>query len=121
MTEDKIVLDKMSFYAYHGFLAEERVLGQEFKVTSEMYLSLAEAGEEDDLKKTVNYAAIYSDISTVMTGGPYLLLETLAEKIAAVVLAYTRVETVRVEVEKTKPPLPGVMEGVKVCILRKKK
>ncbi len=121
MTKDKIVLDKMSFYAYHGFLEEERVLGQEFKVTVEIYCSLAEAGEEDDLKKTVNYAAIYSDISTVMTGGPYLLLETLAEKIAAVILVYAQVEAVRVEIEKTKPPLPGIMESVKVCIYRKKK
>ncbi|RJX25043.1 MAG: dihydroneopterin aldolase [Dethiobacter sp.] len=111
----------MSFYGYHGFLEEERKLGQEFKVNLELYLPLGKAGKSDDLSKTIDYAKIYQDTNKIIKGNPVLLLEALAEKIANTVLLYQQVEAVRVSVIKTKPPLPGLMEGIEVCIFRERK
>jgi dihydroneopterin aldolase len=121
LKKDKIVLKNMSFYGYHGFLEEERKLGQEFKVNLELYLPLGKAGKSDDLSKTIDYAKIYQDTNKIIKGNPVLLLEALAEKIANTVLLYQQVEAVRVSVIKTKPPLPGLMEGIEVCIFRERK
>ncbi len=111
----------MLFYGYHGVLSEERILGQEFKVSIEIFVPLEKAGKNDDLTKTINYAEVYQVVQNIILGEPVSLLETLAEKIASRVLAYDLVEGVRIEVEKSKPPIPGIMEGVKICILREKK
>lgn len=121
MPKDKILLQGMEFYGYHGVLPEERALGQPFRVTAAVYLPLAAAGCRDSLEDTVNYALLYEDIREIMTGDPVKLLETLAEKVAAALLSHEEVEGVSVEVEKTKPPLPGLLDGVKVCIHREKR
>ena len=53
---DKITLKGMEFYARHGALKEEHILGQKFTVDITMYLCLAGVGTDDDLEKQVNYA-----------------------------------------------------------------
>ncbi len=120
MMEDKILMHKMSFYGYHGALEEERVLGQVFSVSLEISLPLQAAGNSDRLQETLNYARVYRDVQAIMTGPAVNLLETLAERIATAVLAYAKPSSVQVKVTKINPPLPGVMEGVEVCIVRKK-
>ena len=56
---DRIILDHMEFYAYHGRNPEERILGQPFVVDLEVYLDLDMAGKSDDIKETVSYADLY--------------------------------------------------------------
>lgn len=121
MKEDRIMMEGLKFYGYHGVLPEEKALGQPFTVSVNIYLPLGAAGREDDLEKTINYALVYRDIAAIMEGPPVQLLETLAEKIAAAVLAYEAALGVEVTVGKTKPPIPGVMDGVKVWIHRTKR
>jgi dihydroneopterin aldolase len=120
LPEDKIILEGLLFYGYHGVLPEERSLGQPFRVSVHIYLPLKAAGQEDNLEKTINYAQVYREIAAIMEGTPVQLLETLAERIAGAVLAYEAALAVQVTVEKTKPPLPGIMDGVKICIHREK-
>ncbi len=120
MPEDKIILEGLLFYGYHGVLTEEQTLGQPFKVSVTLYLPLGPAGREDNLEKTINYAHVYRDIAAIMEGPSVQLLETLAERIAGAVLAYEAALAVQVTVEKTKPPIPGMMDGVKICIHRVK-
>jgi dihydroneopterin aldolase len=120
LPEDKIILEGLLFYGYHGVLAEEKALGQPFSVSVTLYLPLEEAGREDNLEKTINYAHVYRDIAAIMEGPPVQLLEALAERIAGAVLAYEAVSAVQVTVAKPKPPIPGMMDGVKICIHREK-
>ena len=119
--QDKIVLAGMEFYAYHGVLPEERELGQPFRVSVHIYLPLQTAGQRDSLEETLDYRKTHARIGEIMTAPPVNLLETLAERVAEAVLAQEGAAAVYVEVEKTRPPLPGIMEGVKVCIRREKK
>ena len=121
MEQDKIVLEGMAFYGYHGVLPAERELGQRFRVSVHMYLTLKEAGEKDDLSRTLDYGEVYRKVEAIVTGKPVKLLETLAERVAEAVLGYDAVKGVRVMVEKTSPPLPGCMDGVKVWINRRGK
>jgi len=59
MAHDKLIMEGLEFYGYHGTLAAEQELGQRFILDIELALDLRRAGETDDLAATVNYAAVY--------------------------------------------------------------
>lgn len=80
---DRIVLDHMEFYGYHGCLPEERQQGQTFFVDLTMQLNLRAAGEQDDLGQTVNYADVFTKIRGIVEGEPCQLIEAVAERIAS--------------------------------------
>jgi dihydroneopterin aldolase len=101
MATDKIVLEGMHFFGYHGTLPEERTLGQRFTVDVELRLDLRAAGRTDDLTKTVDYSEVYRQARAVAEGEPVNLTETVAERIAASVLErHSIVHSVRVRVQK---------------------
>ena len=83
---DRIFLHGMRFMACHGVLPHEREVLQAFEVDAELRLDLREAGETDDLRNTVNYAAVYELIRQVIEGAPKALIEALAEEAAACLL-----------------------------------
>ncbi len=117
---DYIHLNEMEFYGYHGALPEETKLGQRFRVTVSLATDLAEAGQTDNLDKTVNYAEVYSVCRAIVEGEPVKLIETVAEKIAATVMEEfaAKVTGVRVVLIKPDPPIPGHYASVSVDITR---
>lgn len=116
---DKIFLQKMHFYAYHGVLPEENRLGQRFQVDLELYLDLAPAGATDDLEKTINYAEVYEAVRQEVEENRYKLLEKMADQIARRLLIQFAIEEVLVRVTKPDPPIPGHYQAVGVEIKRK--
>ncbi len=115
---DRIILNGMQFYGYHGVMPAEQELGQPFIVDLEMYCDLREAGEKDDLTKTVDYSHVYELVQGIVTGEPFQLIEALAERIAAVVLAEFPLKQVLVRVRKPHAPLKGIFTDVAVEIRR---
>ena len=119
MTADRIVLEGMQFYAYHGAVREERSLGQPFLVDLEAELDLSIPGTTDDREDTVSYTHLYRVVKEVMEGEPKNLLETLAEVIARRTLDDFPLQAVKVRVTKTRPPIKGaVITGAAVEIYR---
>lgn len=118
---DKIILEKMEFYGYHGVYPEENKLGQRYRVDLTAYVDLKQAGQTDDLNKSVNYAEIYTLCKEIVEGERYNLIETVAERIAAGVLAkHKRIQACTVKVIKPDPPIPGHYQSVAVEIERKR-
>ena len=119
---DRIVLEGMQFYAYHGAIREERSLGQPFLVDLEAELDLSIPGTTDDRDDTVSYTHLYRVVKEVMEGEPKNLLETLAESIAGRALDDFPLQAVKVKVTKTRPPIKGaVITGAAVEIYRAKR
>lgn len=104
---DRIILEGMQFYGYHGVNPEERVLGQRYVVDLTADLDLQRAGQSDRLEDTVSYSHIYRTVRMVMEGEPRNLLESAAQAIADSVLAEFPVEAVSVTVKKPNPPVRG--------------
>ncbi|WP_252505054.1 dihydroneopterin aldolase [Sporosarcina sp. Marseille-Q4943] len=117
---DYIHLNEMEFYGYHGALKEETVLGQRFRANVSLAVDLAEAGETDDLKKTVNYAEVFEVCRTVVEGEPKKLIESVAEEISNLILQTfpEQVRGVRVVLIKPDPPIRGHYVSVSVEITR---
>ena len=53
---DKIIINSLRLFAYHGVNPEEQEDGQFFILDIEADIPLSKAGESDDLNDTVSYA-----------------------------------------------------------------
>ena len=104
---DRIILEGMQFYGYHGVNPEERTLGQRYVVDLAADLDLSRAGQSDRLEDTVSYSHIYRTVRVVMEGEPRNLLESAAQAIADRVLAEFPIDAVTVKVRKPNPPVRG--------------
>lgn len=122
MTRDTLTLSRMRFFGHHGVLPEEAARGQDFEVTVQLELPLANAGRTDDLTRTVDYRAVHEAVRTVMEGPPCKLAEALAEAVATELLrAFPLVRAVEVEVIKPKPPVDFICAGLTVRVRRTRK
>lgn len=118
---DKIILERMEFYGYHGAFAEENKLGQRFYVDVVAHVDIRPAAASDDLNQTINYVDIFERIRQIVEGQPYKLLETLTERIASVLLDdYTTINEVEVKVTKPHPPANIHFAGVAIQVHRKR-
>ena len=121
MGQDRILLEGMVFYGFHGVNLAERETGQRFLVDLDVTRDLRPAGLSDDIEDTVSYAHLYRLVKEVVEGPPRNLLETLAETIAQRVLDEHDVEAVRVTVRKPEAPIKGsVLAGAGVEVFREK-
>lgn len=118
---DKITVEKMAFYGYHGLYAEEKVLGQRFYVDVVAYLDIKRAAISGDMNDSVNYVHIFELVQSIVEGKPFTLLESLTEHIASEVLAqFPLIQEVLVKVVKPHPPAPIHFSGVAIEIRRKR-
>ena len=116
---DKIFVNQMSFYGYHGVFPEETKLGQRFKVDLMVETDLSKAGRSDNLEDSVNYGELYEVCKAVVEGKTFKLVESVAENIAADLLSkFPSIQTCTVKVYKPDPPIPGHYESVAIEIVR---
>lgn len=118
---DRIILEGMQFYGYHGRNDEERVLGQPFEVELEAELDLTAAGVSDDIADSVSYTDLYRVAKRHVEGPGQNLVEAVAHAIASEILEAYPVESVRVRVMKVRPPIKGgVLSGAGVEVFRRR-
>ncbi|MDQ0216174.1 dihydroneopterin aldolase [Oikeobacillus pervagus] len=116
---DKIFLEGLDFYGYHGVFPEENKLGQRFRVDLTLHAPLKKAGKSDDLKNSVNYADVYEIAKTMVEKKQFKLIEAVAEHISSEILAtFSSVESCTVKVTKPNPPIAGCYQSVAVEITR---
>lgn len=118
---DKIYVNQMAFYGYHGVFKEENTLGQKFVIDVVLELDLTAAGRSDNLDETINYAEIYNLTKDIAEGPPYDLVEAVGEAVAENMLkTFEPVQICHVKVTKPGPPIPGYYESVAVEITRQR-
>ena len=109
--EDKIFIKNLVIPCKIGVLEKERSKAQDVIVNVEIFHELSEAGITDDVNETVNYAEIRQKIFDAVSSGESKLLETVAQKIASLLLEDTETRKVSVRVSKkkySKAPLIGI-------------
>lgn len=117
---DKIYIKDLEVYGFHGVNQQEKDMGQRFLISLELFLSLREAGESDDLNKTVSYAQVCVDVEEQFKKKKYDLIEKTAEKLAEfVLLNYELVNRVKVKIKKPWAPIGKPLDHVAVEIDRK--
>ncbi len=105
MQPDKVLLEGMEFYAYHGVNELEKTQGQRFIVNVEMSADLTRAAQTDSLADTINYSDVFRLVKRMVEGTSRDLIETVAGQIAAQILLDFPAEQVRVKVSKPDVPI----------------
>jgi dihydroneopterin aldolase len=118
---DKIVLEGMIFYGFHGASSAEQEVGQRFVVDLEAEFDLSAAGRSDDIVATINYSKLFKLAKEILEGPSRKLLENIAETLAQRVLSEYPVDAVRVRVKKPEAPIKGsVLSYAGVDITRRR-
>ena len=115
---DRITITGIEAYGYHGLLPEERRDGQRFVVDIDLALDTRAAAWSDDLSRTVDYGSLTQRVHDAVASDPVGLIETLAERVAGLVLDVEPVRWVRVTVHKPEAPIPVTFTDVAVTIER---
>jgi FolB domain-containing protein len=112
---DVIELRELRCSAVVGVLAEERARAQPLVFDLDIVRPFESAAMNDDIADTTNYAEVLSLASRVATEGRFLLLETLAQRVAHEILALDpEITAVSVAVRKVRPPVPEDVGSVGV-------
>jgi len=115
---DSIVLTGLRVRANHGVFDFERADGQDFVVDVTAWLDLSTAARSDDLTATVHYGELAEEVVSAVERDPVDLIETVAERVAAIVLAHEPVDAVEVTVHKPQAPISVPFGDVAVRIVR---
>jgi dihydroneopterin aldolase len=115
---DRISIAGLRARGFHGVLPEERVTGQDFVVDALLWLDAAPAAAGDDLTLTADYAAIADRLADIVAGPPVALIETLAERLAAVCLADPVVAEAEITVHKPRAPVSAHVTDISITIRR---
>ena len=107
-TMDKIFLEDMRVETVIGIWEWERKIRQTVAIDLEMSADIRKAAASDEVDDTLNYKSVAKRVQAFVGESSFQLVETLAEKIAAIVLDEFDVDWVRVRVNK-----PGAIRGAK--------
>ncbi len=115
---DRITLTGLRAFAHHGVFDHERRDGQEFVIDVVAHLDLRGAAANDELAATVHYGELAEQVVAAVETDPVDLIETVAERVAAVVLAHGAVWQTTVTVHKPQAPITVPFGDVSVTIVR---
>lgn len=115
-----VLLEGLTFYAYHGVLPQETKVGNEFTVDLRLYVDFERASRSDELDGTVNYAEVFQTVKEEMNR-PSRLLEHVCGRIGRRLLAdFQLIEVAEVRLCKRNPPMGADVRrvGVEMCFYR---
>ena len=105
---DRIFLSEMKIETTVGIWEWEKRIKQQVIIDIEMSADIKKAAATDQIEDTLNYKAVAKSVRKLVEESSFQLVETMAEKIAELVIGEHNVSWVRVKVNK-----PGAMRGSK--------
>lgn len=103
---DTIFLQDLRVDAVVGIWDWERKIRQTVSIDLEMGTDIARAAASDSIDDTLNYKEVAKRVATFVGDSEFQLVETMAERIAGIVLGEFDVPWVKVRVNK-----PGAVRG----------
>lgn len=108
MHADSIFLRDLRIDAIIGIWEWERKIRQTVSIDLEMGADIARAAKTDAIEDTLDYKKVAKRVQQFVSDSGFQLVETLAEKVAEIVLTEFDVPWVRVRVNK-----PGAIRGAR--------
>jgi dihydroneopterin aldolase len=117
---DKIFVEGIKIYAFHGCFKEEAQIGTNFQVDVELDTDLSKPAETDNIDDAVNYQEVFSVIKEQMAIRSNLL-ENVAKRIVdALFDKFHTVDKIKLKVAKLNVPLGGHIDNVAIQIEKEK-
>jgi len=115
---DQLRLTGLRAFGHHGVYEHERADGQPFVLDVVVHLDLSVAGSSDALGATIHYGQLAAELVEAVERDPVDLIETVAERVALLVLGHRAARAVEVTVHKPEAPIAVPFQDVSVTIQR---
>jgi dihydroneopterin aldolase len=115
---DELRLTGLRAFGHHGVFEHEREEGQPFVIDVVVHLRASDAAASDDVADTVDYGVLAERIVAAVESDPVDLIETVAERVAAIVLEHDRALLAEVTVHKPQAPITVPFDDVSITIRR---
>ncbi len=113
---NKITLNNIQAYGYHGCWDEEAIIGGEYRIDVEINTNFSLAAIHDELSKTIDYVAVkeivYREMairSKLIENVAHRILESIKKELRGII-------SISVKVTKLNAPMGGQVESVTVEI-----
>ncbi len=117
---DKLIIGDLTFYGHCGITPEEQKTGQRFSLDLEIGCDAVQIAKTDQLKEAFDYASIARRLIEVGQKEEFRLIETMAERLARVVLDEFGARRITLRLQKHFPPIEPLMAYSAVEIVREK-
>jgi dihydroneopterin aldolase len=104
--EDKIFLRGLEVECIIGFIDWERRIKQRVQIDLEMPVDCAKAAKSDDVSDTLDYKRVAKRVISFVESSEFMLVETMAHRMAVLILEEFGIEWIRISVNK-----PGAIRG----------
>ena len=109
-----IRLEGMQFYAFHGVLPQENLVGANYYMDLKLKTDFTHAAETDRLEGTVSYADVHAIVKEEMAI-PSQLLEHVCHRIAKSLFQhFPAIESIDICLNKENPPMGACAKSIGV-------
>lgn len=116
--DDLVEVRGLKVSGHIGVTPEERLHAQPLVVSMAARMDTRAASATDDITATLDYEELVRHVSKIVSSEEYSLVETLADRIARVILEHVFVQDVWVRVAKPEASLTEEVDEVAVEITR---
>ena len=114
INNDKVIIRDLEVECIAGIRKRERTERQKVYVTAEIYTGTKKAAKSSNIKDTINYSSLIRNIKKLLINKKYLLLETMAEDIAKLILKDKKANKAKVLVKKPKAVAKGKYAAIEI-------
>lgn len=117
---DKVSVEGIRLYAYHGCLDEEGKIGTEYQIDVHIWGDVSQSFTSDDLHETMDYVTVNQIVERhVLLRAK--LIETVAHRILRDIFSeMKKVEKAQIKLSKLQPPINGDVASVSIELMRER-
>jgi len=116
--KQRIEVNGIKCYAYHGCLEQESKIGGHYQVDIALSCDFSTALQTDQLSDTISYSDIYALVSEEMNVRSQLIEHVAGRIFHRIESEFTNASDLRVKITKISPPINGDVTSCAVIIER---
>jgi dihydroneopterin aldolase len=106
--QDKIFIRGLEVECIIGFIDWERRVKQKVVLDLELPIDCARTAQTDDVADTLDYKQVVDQVTALVAESSFMLVETMAQRIAELIINNFQIDWIRVTVNK-----PGAIRGLR--------
>ena len=112
---EKILVEGIKLYAYHGCMKEETLIGGNYIVDVCIEADMSKPSKSDNLNDAIDYVTVYEIVKKEMAVRSKLIEHVAKRILDKLKKRFPKTEFIEVKVTKLNPPINGDVE--KVCVV----
>ena len=112
---DIVFINQLQIDTVIGVYEWEKTIKQRLEIDLELATDIRQAAASDDIRLTLDYAAVAERVEQLICAQPIELLETVAERIASMLLEVFATPAVKVRIYKPGAVANAKTVGVQIC------